>query len=176
VLVGFSWEQAFAGGVEVIVEETCPHVHGHIPWHGIMLRLGMALIMGAGVIPAWQMYILKSLLVLREQYHEKKEHGNAEDKHEVGNDNPYCLAVTDPDPESSENLSRHMTTTKSEKSQRIKDIVADFGELPSHSDIRTMGLFGGGAEEVSTLSSSPGATRDRVFSDRMNDILVGSTK
>jgi len=72
VLVGFSWEQAFAGGIEAVVEASV--LPGMSRWYPVFIQAGIALLLGLGVVPAWKMYILKTLLELRERQ-EKKEHG-----------------------------------------------------------------------------------------------------
>jgi len=61
VLVGFSWEHAFEGGVEVISELTAEKGE----WYPLIVRLGMALIIGLGITPAWERYILRNVLTLR---------------------------------------------------------------------------------------------------------------
>jgi len=66
VLVGFSWEQAFAGGVESIVEIQV--FHGE--WFPVILQWSLAAIIGVGVVPAWRMYILRNLLVVKDLHEE----------------------------------------------------------------------------------------------------------
>jgi len=61
VLVGFSWEHTFEGGVEVISELTAEKG----AWYPLLVRLGMALVIGVGITPAWSRYILRNVLKLR---------------------------------------------------------------------------------------------------------------
>jgi len=74
VLVGFSWEQAFAAGVEDIVESLEPaaehaSAQGHrTHWMLFFVKTGMAFGLSVVVVPAWRMYILRSVLRLRKDY------------------------------------------------------------------------------------------------------------
>jgi len=89
VLIGFSWEQAFASGVESIVlnleGEGGAHHGGHegaaegedASYLGLIIKCGMAAALGIVVIPAWRKYILRSVLRLRRK-HEAMKH-----KHET---------------------------------------------------------------------------------------------
>lgn len=56
ILVGFSWEQAFEGGVEIIAETT----RQRGPWYPIMTNFLLAITLAGGIIPAWRVYILKN--------------------------------------------------------------------------------------------------------------------
>jgi len=69
ILVGFSWEQAFAGGVEAIVE-TEPI---ESPWFPVILQFGLAITIGFGVVPAWRDYILRNLLNFQIVHAEMKQ-------------------------------------------------------------------------------------------------------
>jgi len=74
VLVGFSWEQAFAAGVEDIVESLEPEAEhasaqGHrTRWMFLLVKTGMAFALSVVVVPAWRMYILRSVLRLRKDH------------------------------------------------------------------------------------------------------------
>jgi len=87
VLVGFSWEQAFAAGIEDIVVnieeaeaagvETGGGEAGHslVP---VFVKTGMAIVLSIVVVPAWRMYILKNVLKLRREFAEQKGDGHHE--------------------------------------------------------------------------------------------------
>lgn len=61
ILVGFSWESAFEVGVEVISELTTEVG----AWCPVIVRVGMAVIIGLGITPAWTRYILRRVVELR---------------------------------------------------------------------------------------------------------------
>jgi len=69
IMVGFSWEQAFAGGVEAIVE-TEPI---DSKWFPVGLQFALAIIIGFGVVPAWKMYILRNLIKCQAEHAEREE-------------------------------------------------------------------------------------------------------
>jgi len=165
VLVGFAWEQAFAGGVESIVEQTCGHGgHGASPWPAISLRLGMALIMGVGVVPAWRMYILRSLLVCQASFVERKAHAAK------GDDAAKRHA---PAPDGSAGYSAMPGVVAMEVSEM------SLGELEWTPPTRSMFLSANDQERMqqqhmmaaSRTSSAKSLASSTVFSDRMNNLL-----
>merc|ERR1719359_550423 len=64
ILVGFSWEQSFDGGVEAIAALTS---------RPLMAECGLALLVTIVVMPAWQKYILKTVIELADERAEKQE-------------------------------------------------------------------------------------------------------
>jgi len=59
ILVGFSWEQAFDGGVEVIAELS----ESRGRWYPVLSTLLLGGLIAAVIIPAWRRYILQHTLV-----------------------------------------------------------------------------------------------------------------
>eukprot|EP00747_Dinoflagellata_sp_TGD_P149324 gnl/TRDRNA2_/TRDRNA2_177001_c3_seq17.p1 gnl/TRDRNA2_/TRDRNA2_177001_c3~~gnl/TRDRNA2_/TRDRNA2_177001_c3_seq17.p1 ORF type:complete len:315 (-),score=80.15 gnl/TRDRNA2_/TRDRNA2_177001_c3_seq17:294-1100(-) len=64
ILVGFSWEQSFDGGVETIAALTPSP---------IMAELGLAVVVALIVIAPWQLYILQTVINLGEEREEAKK-------------------------------------------------------------------------------------------------------
>eukprot|EP00746_Dinoflagellata_sp_MGD_P036054 gnl/MRDRNA2_/MRDRNA2_18643_c0_seq1.p1 gnl/MRDRNA2_/MRDRNA2_18643_c0~~gnl/MRDRNA2_/MRDRNA2_18643_c0_seq1.p1 ORF type:complete len:648 (+),score=105.56 gnl/MRDRNA2_/MRDRNA2_18643_c0_seq1:42-1985(+) len=63
ILVGFSWEQSFDGGVEVIAALTP---------NPLLAEVALALVVTTVVMPAWQRYILHTVIKLSEEREEKQ--------------------------------------------------------------------------------------------------------
>lgn len=62
ILIGFSWEHAFDGGVEVIADLT--REGGY--WQPYLLKFTLAVLVALVIAPAWRLYILKIVLELDE--------------------------------------------------------------------------------------------------------------
>merc|ERR1711972_470889 len=60
ILIGFSWEHCFDGGVDVLAELSAEDGK----WYPIWLKLVMAAAVFAVVTPAWRLYILKTVTAL----------------------------------------------------------------------------------------------------------------
>eukprot|EP00747_Dinoflagellata_sp_TGD_P149340 gnl/TRDRNA2_/TRDRNA2_177001_c3_seq8.p1 gnl/TRDRNA2_/TRDRNA2_177001_c3~~gnl/TRDRNA2_/TRDRNA2_177001_c3_seq8.p1 ORF type:complete len:491 (-),score=128.34 gnl/TRDRNA2_/TRDRNA2_177001_c3_seq8:108-1502(-) len=73
ILVGFSWEQSFDGGVETIAALTPSP---------ILAELGLAVVVALIVIAPWQLYILQTVITLGEEREESKKGGEGEKKEE----------------------------------------------------------------------------------------------
>merc|ERR1712217_539496 len=58
ILVGFSWERSFDESVHVIAELTSHNG----PWSPTLTKLGLAITIAFGIIPAWRRHILKKFL------------------------------------------------------------------------------------------------------------------
>lgn len=63
ILIGFSWESSFNGGVEVLAELS----KGRGVWCPVWLKLLMAVAVCGIVVPAWRLYILQTVLRIREE-------------------------------------------------------------------------------------------------------------
>jgi hypothetical protein len=62
ILVGFSWEQAFDAGVEVIAELSAKEG----PWYPACLKLVLAIFVAIIMVPAWRKHLLKKTLEVNE--------------------------------------------------------------------------------------------------------------
>lgn len=72
ILVGFSWEQAFEGGVEVIAEVTISRGR----WYPIITKLALATALAFLIVPAWRKYILKNTFLnqgLKEEHKQRRD-------------------------------------------------------------------------------------------------------
>jgi len=70
ILIGFSWEYSFDGGVEVLVRLA-------IGWgyeYSIWLKLLLAILVAIVVVPAWRLYIQKKALSYEEHHQDKVAH------------------------------------------------------------------------------------------------------
>merc|ERR1712224_963220 len=69
ILVGFSWEQSFDGGVEVIAALTP---------NPLLTEIVLALVVTIVVMPAWQRFILKTVLMLALEREERQQQAKEE--------------------------------------------------------------------------------------------------
>jgi len=65
ILVGFSWEQSFDGGVEVIAALTP---------QPILAEIGLTVLVVLIVLPAWRRHILQKVIDLQEEKEHKEKH------------------------------------------------------------------------------------------------------
>lgn len=80
ILVGFAWEQAFAGGMENIIEKEEEVVKN--PWFPVSMQVALAIVVGLGVVPAWEWYILRNLMKLQLELKMEEENEKAGSMHE----------------------------------------------------------------------------------------------
>eukprot|EP00405_Crypthecodinium_cohnii_P010164 CAMPEP_0206425232 /NCGR_PEP_ID=MMETSP0324_2-20121206/3676_1 /ASSEMBLY_ACC=CAM_ASM_000836 /TAXON_ID=2866 /ORGANISM="Crypthecodinium cohnii, Strain Seligo" /LENGTH=735 /DNA_ID=CAMNT_0053889989 /DNA_START=311 /DNA_END=2515 /DNA_ORIENTATION=+ len=62
ILIGFTWENAFDGGMEVLVELSQESNAAYPLW----VKMGLAILMFLLVVPAWRHYIQRNAFVLEE--------------------------------------------------------------------------------------------------------------
>jgi len=88
ILVGFSWEQSFDGGVEAISDLTVQFAS----WCPVVTKLGLGIFVALVIVPAWRRHILRNVLheqPITRQMHDRElvsasirsQHGEREGVH-----------------------------------------------------------------------------------------------
>eukprot|EP00929_Paragymnodinium_shiwhaense_P064571 TRINITY_DN32353_c0_g1_i1.p1 TRINITY_DN32353_c0_g1~~TRINITY_DN32353_c0_g1_i1.p1 ORF type:complete len:632 (+),score=81.10 TRINITY_DN32353_c0_g1_i1:133-1896(+) len=69
ILIGFTWEEAFAFGLDSIAEITAPYGE----WYPILTKFALGILVAVIVVPAYRLYILKRMMELEETHRKDVE-------------------------------------------------------------------------------------------------------